>query len=169
MSAKANPTLPGKGYNVHACPRHHDLTILLKSAKKNICNTCFATLKKSHYSVIAGALLEMHWQHNMTNGLVQQDTALLKRLQTQEEAILNLQAEITEVKNNGKNQEHPTQKPTHQTIPDKVKVLRQHPSSDTKKICAEGHVAKVAHSLQDLLHIKIARVLRSWKDKWSGT
>lgn len=169
MENQANHKRPGNRYNVHSCQRHADLTILLKSANKHICNTCFATLKKSYFNVIAATLLELHWLHNMTQGLVQQDTALLKRLQAQEEAILNLQAEITDIKNNGRNHEPQNTKPTHHTIPETHNQDNNRPPSDPKIICSEGHVAKVAHSLQDLLHVKIARVLKSWKKKKDTT
>lgn len=165
MNGKAKHEPNRTAIKSHQCDRHHDLTILLRSARKSICSTCFATLKKSHYNVIAGSLLELHYLHNVSGGLVKQNNIFQKQLSDQEEAILRLQTEISEIKNNGRNHEKP--RPDIQSpAPSKPRqVDTQQPSSDTKKICATGHVAQVAHSLQDLLHLQITKVLQSWKKK----
>ncbi len=154
-----------KAYHRHHCPRHSDLTILINTAKKDICNSCFATLKKSYFNVIAGILLEEHYLHNVCGGLIKQNTIIQNTLTAQEQAILRLQAEITEIKNNGGSHEPQNTKPTNQTIPNPTPLDTQHKTSNAQEICTKGHVAQVAHSLQDLLHIKIARVLDKWKKK----
>lgn len=169
MNGKAEDPRGKYRHKIHTCDRHHDLTILLKSAYKKICNTCFATLKKSYFNVIAGCVLECHYLHNLTRGFVGQINELQARIQDQEQAILNLQAEITEVKNNGKNQKHPTQQPARQTVPHPAPKDKDRPPSDPKIIRTEGHVAKVANSLSHLLDLQIARILKSWKEKKDRT
>lgn len=163
MEGKAKRQLPGEKYNIHTCERHQDLTILLKSANKKICNTCFATLKKSYFNIIAGCVLEMHWQHNMTRGFVEQNNIFLKRFQDQEQAILNLQAEITDIKNNGGNHAKPKQPIPKSDANAQDSLEPQEPPSDTKEICPEGHVAQATKSLSDLLHLQITRIMDKWR------
>lgn len=165
MNNKPKEHAWGTDRKIHHCPRHADLTILLSSAKKPICNVCFATLKKSYYNVIAGLLLELHYLHNVTRGLLEQNNANQKHIQDQEKHLLNISHEIAEIKNNGRNHEKPRPQTPSAAPSNPSTVDKKHPSSDTKKLCAIGHVAQVAHSLQDLLHLQIAKVLQSWKKK----
>lgn len=176
MNSEANYKNKGRTTKIHTCERHHDLSILLKTANKKICNTCFSTLKNSHYNVLAGCLLELHYLHNVTRGLLEQNNMTLRQLKEQEIAILNLQSEITEIKNNGKEHLPPrTEKAsktpsedtqsTCETVPNQAPIQQQRETPDAQEICTEGHLAQVAHTLGNLLHVKIERILDTWKQK----
>lgn len=166
QAGKMNYPKPEK---MHTCPRHHDLTLLLQAAKKKICNSCFATLKTSYYNVIAGLLLEEHYLHNVTKGLIEQNNNLQKQIQDQQQHLLNLTHEIAEIKNNGSHHEKP--RPDTRSSanrPDQERSPQSAPQ-DTQEIYSEGHMAKVARTLQNLLHIQIARIFLSWKKKNATT
>lgn len=169
MEHKANQTLPRQRFKVHTCDRHTDLTNLLRAANKKICNHCFETLKKTYYNVIAGLLLGEQYLNTTSRGLQIQNTQLVSKLQEQQDAILRLQAELTEhIKKKGHNHA-PTQKPPKQAIPDKTSLVTLHASPRTKKLCAEGHVSKTAHAIQHMLKSKIAAILNTWKSTKAGT
>lgn len=163
MLPKANPTPPTKKYAHHDCIRHTDLSILAKNANVSICNTCFDRLKKTYFNVIAGLLLEAGSQHHLSRVQIEQNEHVQAQVKELTEAILRLQAEIGEIKNNGKDKppEQPPPPPTPPAVEEEIQ--RQHKTPDTKNLCAEGHLAKVAHSLTDLFHIKVDRVMRNWR------
>lgn len=150
-------------FHAKPCPRHHDLTILLQGARTAICNTCFATLKKSYYNVIAGLLLEEHYLHHLTKGLLEQNNLIQKTVNDLTEHVLNLQHEISDLKSNRRNHDYPTPKTPSAALSKPREVEPQQPPSDAQEICTKGHVAKVARSLQHLLHLQISHVLDNWK------
>ena len=164
MKDQANDTMPRPKYTIHTCDRHSDLTILLKAAKKKICNHCFATLKKSYYNVIAGLLLGEQYLNTTTRGLQIQNSQLVNKLQEQQEAILRVQAELSEHINKGGKNHAPTQSTGISGAPIHPPVVSLGETPTVKEACATGHVSKTAHAVQDMLKSKIAGILKTWKN-----
>lgn len=164
MYSEAQHKMNQRDRKIHKCPRHHDLSILLKTARKDICNTCFATLKKSYYNVIAGILLEYHYLHNIQKAQIELNNRTQKKINDITDALLKLQSELSEhirkVPNDLQKQpaQHP-QTPPAATIKDKKTQDKPPQNTPTTRSLAED-----VGALGNLLHIGIARVLHSLRN-----
>lgn len=157
MKSEAKNPRNTQGTKVHLCQRHHDLTILLKRAKAPICNHCFATLKKSYFNVIAGLLLEQHYLHSVTKGLLEFCNHVERKHKEVAEAVLNLQAEITELKKGAPPGENSRPEPTHHTVPDAGQTPGQEQDTRPAELSPGGHVPRVRFLLSKQTQARIAR------------
>lgn len=96
MTSQPEPKYPRRIHTHHDCPEHQSLVNLMVSARKPVCNSCFETLKKSHYNVIAGLLIGSNWLHHRLESFQASHEQLLRDITELSEAILRIQSELGE-------------------------------------------------------------------------